>query len=764
MRQDAEVVLLKGFQMRLKVLLTFFGFWLSFNALSQSDIPVGTWRTHNSYNSLIAIAKSNDLLFAATKNALFEYNPRSNESNTITSLTGLADTDITTLGYNTNTQTLVITYRNGNIDLLQDNQITNFPELLKADITGSKEINHVYNKEQYSYLSADFGVMIIDLATSQVKETLFELGPQGQAIKIYSSTISNDSLYLATEIGIMRGSLQDNLKDFNQWKFFGSANGLPSSITKVILTTPTGLITSIDNAGIYEYDGNSWQNKNLLTEAEFIHGSQDGDITLITTPDSSYQYSRNSVMPIISTLVNEPKAAIQHDGETWIADYENGLVSTTDDAVAYPNGPYSNDVTGLYAYENSIIAFPPAYDNSFQPLRKKRGFFKFKDGVWQNFNSTGNPKTERIPEFYDVTDASYSTTDEALYLSSFGYGVLKIDDESSEIIDENTPGSTLINTGPPQRNVQISSLAGVGSELSMLNFSASQSLHNYNTSDNSWQALSPTLPSSRATQIINMGNGTYWMRIAHAYGGGIKIYDKVNQRELYLTNNEDSGNLPDNKVYSMILDQEGKMWVATEKGVIYFYNAAYIFDNGPIDPVFPIFEGQILFKDDKVSALALDGGNRIWMGTSSGLWLFANDGQELVTNFDSDDSPLPTNNIIDLAINQSTGELFITTENGLVSYRGTSTSAGQLSEVKIFPNPVISSQNDIVTIEGVPDNASVLITDSSGRLVFKTEANGNTAVWQGISSNQSISSGVYFVFIANGDGSQKQVGKLAIIN
>lgn len=750
--------------MKLKVFLTLCGFWLSFSALSQSDIPVGTWRTHNSFNSLIAIANSSDLVFAATKNALFEYRPTSNESNAITSLSGLADTDITTIGFNTYTETLVIAYRNGNIDLLQDNQITNFPELLRADISGSKEINHVYNNRQYSYLSGDFGVMIIDLANSQVKETLFELGPQGQNIRIFSSTISNDSLYLATEIGIMRGSLQDNLKDFNQWQFFGSADGLPTSISKVILTTPTGLITTIDNAGIYEYDGSSWQNKNLLTQSEFIHGSQDGDITFITTLDSSYQYSSNSVSPIVSSLTKEPRATIQHSGMIWIADYVNGLVSIADASVVYPNGPYSNDVTGLYAYKNNIIGFPPAYDNSYQPLRGSRGFFMFEEGVWRNFNSTGNPSTEQIPEFYDVTDASYSTTADALYLSSFGYGVLKLNAESSEIIDENTAGSTLINTDPPQRNVLISGLDGVGPEQSVINFSANQSLHNYNTSDNSWQALSPDQPSSKATQIINLGNGTYWMRIAHAYGGGIKVYDKLNQRELYLTTEEDSGNLPDNKVYSMILDQEGKMWVATEKGVIYYYNAAYIFDNGPIDPVFPIFEGQILFKNDKVSALAVDGGNRIWMGTTSGLWLFSDDGQELVSNFDSEDSPLPTNDIIDLAINQSTGELFVSTENGLVSYRGTSTSAGQLSDVKIFPNPVIAYQNDLVTIEGVPVNASVIITDSSGRLVYKTEANGNTAIWQGISSNQSLSSGVYFVFIANDDGSQKQVGKLAIIN
>ena len=206
------------------------------------------------------------------------------------------------------------------------------------------------------------------------------------------------------------------------------------------------------------------------------------------------------------------------------------------------------------------------------------------------------------------------------------------------------------------------------------------------------------------------------------------------------------------------------MWVATKKGIIYFHHAAFIFESGIIDPVFPIFEGQILFKDEIITALSIDGGNRVWMGTSAGLWLFANDGQQEILHFTADIDPIPTNDIIDIAINQVNGEVFIATSNGLVSYRGTATAAGKLNEVKIFPNPVIVAQNDIVTIEGVPENANLWITDSSGRLIYKTQAQGNTAVWQGLANSQSLSSGIYFVFIATDDGNEKQVGKIALIN
>jgi len=730
---------------------------------AQPDIPVGSWRTHNSYNSLVSLTALDEKIAAANTNAIFTYNPVNNELDIITSLSGLNDTDITTVGYNNDSEILIVSYNNGNIDLIANKVITNFPDLLIGEISGSRRVNHIYSQQNLSYLSADFGVLILDMDKHEVKETLFELGPGGQKIKIYASTIFSDSLFLATEIGVMRGSLQDNLKDFNQWQLFDLNNGLPLSTTKVILTTPTGLLVAVDNQGIFEYDGSSWQNKNLLTQSLFISGTQKAGNSLLTTLDTVYNFSSNTAQAIVTALSSNPIGAVFMDNNIWLADNKNGLIDITQELSIYPNGPLENDIIKLINFEDAIIGLPPAYDSFFQPLRNEVGYFMFSDGIWENYNSTGSPHINPIPEFYDITDAVFSSTNKALFLSSFGYGLLAITDNGIKIIDENSPDSPLINTRPPARNVQISALALNNSILSVNNFFASQSLHQNNLATENWLSYSPLLPGSNAIQIADVGNGIIWMRIARIFGGGIMVYDTFNQRELYLTRDNSSGNLPSNEVLDIALDNEGKMWVATAKGVVYYHNAINIFDLGDLNPVLPVFEGQVLFKDEPVSALAIDGGNRIWMSTSSGLWLFDDDGSTAISHFNSDDDPLPSNNITDLAINQSTGEIFIATNKSLVSYRGTSTSAGQLTPIKIFPNPVVASQNDIVTIEGVPENADVRITDASGRLIFKTKANGNTAIWQGISSNQSLSSGVYFVFVSNNDGSESQVGKIAII-
>lgn len=723
---------------------------------AQGDIPVGTWRTHNSFNKLIGLTNTNTLLYAASSNAVFSYDIANTEIETITALSGLSDTQITTIAYNVNAQTIIIPYLNGNIDLLKNNKIRNFRALLNADINDSKRVNFIYSQDFLSYLCTDFGVLILDLENEEVKDTYFELGEQGAVLPIYSAVISEDSLYLGTETGIIRGNINDNLKDFNKWLRYNNSDGIPDITAKVILKTPSGLLAALDNEGLFEFDGSSWIRKDLLTGVSFLFGSQDAGASLLTTSDGVFRYDGTSITPIISDLVVSPRAAIELDSEINIADAINGIVLINADNNIYPNGPFESDIVKLFGYNDVIIALPRAYDNTFTAIGNTSGAFFFENGEWKNYNSTGYPQTITIPEFLDITDAMYVYNSEKLYLSSFGYGVMEIDDSQYTIYDETN--STLTNASPG-KNVKVTALDANSSGLSVLNYDAIEPLHILESTVNSWQGYSIPFPASFSDQVLSFNNNTFWLKIPPNRGGGILIYDRINARQLLL----DNSILPSNRVNDMAIDREGKMWVATDKGIVYFFNAENILDESFIDPVKPIFEGSILFNNEKITALAVDGGNRIWMGASSGLWLFARNGQEAVSHFKVEDSPLPSNEIIDLAINYQKGELFIATANGLVSYRGSSTAAGEQEPLKIFPNPVNASETDIVTIEGVPTNADITITDSSGRLVFKTKANGNTAIWSGIASNSSISSGVYFVFVSTEDKGSKQVGKIGVV-
>ena len=749
----AELMVRKGFLSLVFLLSSVLGF-------SQNDIPVGTWRTHNSYNSLRAITSNSNVIFAATNNAYFEYDVATGELSTVTSLTGLNDSDITAISHTQNVDKLIIAYRNGNIDIVDDSKIISFKDLLNADLSGSKQVNHIFHYQNDSYLSTDFGVMIIDLDNLLVKDTYFELGPNGEKIAVFASCIESDSLYIATEAGLLRGSLVDNLKDFNQWQQYTISDGLPVAETRVILPTPDGLLAAVNNEGLFQYDGSSWQDLNLLSEESFINGSQDGSLSLITTDSLQYTFQEGLLNSISSENLKKPVAAIRINGEIYIADEVNGLFLQDQDQSVYPNGPFSGEVSKLFYTNETIYAFPSAFNSFYQPARNPSGFFAFSNGEWENYNDTGLPNTQLIPEFYDITGAAYSSSNNALYLSSMGYGIMKISDGNYDVFNEDN--STLNNLIPPGPNTYVSAICEADNTIAAVNYSSFEALHQYEVSSNTWNSLSPGLPAPYATQILSDGTN-YWLKISSIGGGTIMVIDHEGANNRILSNDISSGNLPDNIVNDIILDLEGKMWVATEKGVVYYPFAQFILEEDTPDPIYPYYENNILFKNENITALAVDGGNRIWMGASSGLWLFDDDGRTEVSYFNTDNSPLPSNNIFDIEVNQSSGEVFVATDKGLVSYRGTSTLAGKKDEIKIFPNPVLVSQHNTVTIEGLAANSDVWITDASGKLVFKTQANGNTAVWQGLSVMSDLSSGIYYVFAADSEGNNQQIGKIAIV-
>jgi flagellar hook assembly protein FlgD len=119
-----------------------------------------------------------------------------------------------------------------------------------------------------------------------------------------------------------------------------------------------------------------------------------------------------------------------------------------------------------------------------------------------------------------------------------------------------------------------------------------------------------------------------------------------------------------------------------------------------------------------------------------------------------------------LALNNETGELFIGTDQGLISYMTDATQAtATYSNVYAYPNPVHPDFQGVITITGLVANSQVKITDVNGHVVYVTTSNGGIATWNGNKANGSrVSSGVYLVFCVSADGTQYAITKLLIIH
>ncbi len=727
--------------------------------ICQNNIPTGSWRTHYSFNTTISVTQSQQEVFAASKAGLYIINKTDQSIRSVTKLNGLSETGISVIHHNNTTNTLIIAYDNGQLDLIKENKISPIFDIKLSDILDSKISYHMNEYGVYTYLSTDFGLLKINTATQIIQESFLNLSNTGDNLKIYASIIYNDSLFLATETGLMAGSLSDNLKDFTQWKRFDGTTGVNEEVAPVLGIYESMPLTANSSQGLLQYSNGTWLAVGGLVGATFTSIYTDKK-TLVTASDTVYILDKNVLTPLLSPNIVKAEDALLDGPNFWIADNKNGLIHLIDgkSESLYPNGPFFNSVAKLKTVQNKIVALPPHQTSSGFPLRSNAGFSVFENGFWSNFNSTGYPQTELIPEFLDITSVSSKKNGELIF-SSLGYGLLLWSEQNFEIIDESN--SPLINYLLPGKNVAIKDIDSQNGNLWVLNNNTTTSLHQL-TNENDWTSYSPSSGVSNATEIVSTPWADQWIGINSSAGGGIVVHG-INKEEAILKS-AGSGTIPSNVINQILLDKEDKMWIATTKGVVYYLSPFLIIENPSQEAIVPIIDSQALFNSENVNCLAVDGGNRIWMGTNKGAWLFDNDGSVLIEHFTEENSPLLSDVVLNIAINDLSGEIFFNTDKGLISYRGTASVTGTYKTPKIFPNPVNSGFSGVITIEGVPTNAEVKITDASGRVVANIEAHGNTAIWDMNNAYSSeVGTGVYFVFVSNKDGSSTQLGKIAVV-
>ena len=170
---------------------------------------------------------------------------------------------------------------------------------------------------------------------------------------------------------------------------------------------------------------------------------------------------------------------------------------------------------------------------------------------------------------------------------------------------------------------------------------------------------------------------------------------------------------------------------------------------------------------ETITSISVDGANRKWLGTSnSGAYLLSVDGTQVLKNYNAFNSPLFSDSIASIAIDQVSGEVWLGTSEGTLSIRETATSGkASFSKVYSFPNPVREDFTGNVTITGLMRDTEIKITDISGNLVYETISEGGQASWDLSTYNgRRVRSGVYLVFCAAGDGSESCITKILVIS
>lgn len=763
-------------------LISFLVFFALTNSLV-AQVNFGGWRVHLPYFNNTSITATKDKVYCGSNSGLFSFEVDDGSIERISRINGLSDVEVKIVKHNVSKNITVVAYNNANIDLIdhQTNQIYNVPDVFMKSIIGSKSINQICFFENKVYMACSFGIVVLDIDKKQIVDSYQNLGPNGTQLEFLAINIYNNLIVASALNGIYAVSLDaPNLNDFNFWKLIkpSTKSGLSALYKSKLYILVDSVLKVFDGMAFQDYLPTvGLQIVNIQLSA--FEGA--GTDLLILTPDFILA-ENGSGTP--SKLMHNFRRDAVYDKRGYICMVDNNYGLTIDNKktgqldYVIPNGPVSKTF-GKMLYENGKLwVAAGSVNDRWDPLMYNGNkFFHFQDNSWFNFRESDYPMLAGMSDFIDAKKNPYGSE---VYLSSFGGGIIEMNgnvmvkkyDESNSTLQRLSVADTtykpLLSGGMDfdnNGNLWVSNF-GVNKPLSV-------------KTNSGWFSFN--------IGTIAGGNELGWLTcddynnkwVLSLKDKGILVYNdngtpsNVNDDKFkMLTKEVGQGELPSNTVLCVTKDLRGEMWIGTSQGLAILSNPSILFntDEENFDARQIIIKVgtnyEVFLGKEQINCIKVDAANRKWIGTPNGAWLVSEDGYKVIKNFTTVNSPLLSNNVMEIGINEATGEVFFGTEKGIISYMGDA-SAGidDFSKVEIFPNPVRPDFTGSVSIRGLIEKSTVKITDIGGKLVYETISNGGFASWDGRNFNgKRVSTGVYLIFAASKDGEKSHVGKILFIN
>ena len=759
----------------------------------------GSWEAYFSYNSIKDIEIGSDIIYAASENAIFTYDPYTNSIETITTIEGLSGDYITTIKYSENYNLLMIGYETGLMEVydLNTNSVLKVVDILNQ-ITippNNRRINDFYEFDNLVYISTNYGISIYDMQSLEFGDTYY-IGFNGTQTRVHQITLNNNEIYAATSDGLKKANLNNpNLIDFQFWQtpFLGDFLSVISIADQVFTIKSDNIL--------YAVNDNSLSPVLSFTEPILRLESNETNFSIITAntvyyyqPDLSLINSYNNSADLNTTFTTSKI----FNNIIYIGTLSSGMLKTSNNSndlyeKIIPNGPLRNNPFSLhFGYGDLWVTFGD-YDEDFNPNpNREYGFSFLESNIWTNISYDSIQQNIEKPVYNLNAIAINPVNSDQVFISSFQHGLLKFEKNNSlELFDDtNSALQSLVLVGSNYKSIRVSDLKfdNQGSLWSLTSL-VEEPLKKFNLTTNQWQNYSfssiiddPILDENGFGPLVIGPDGTKWVG---SYRNGVIGFNE-NGNLIRQIEGEDVANLPINHIKSLALDNNNVLWIGTYKGLRILYNTSNYFTEDVIttSPIIFIEDGlpKELLELQFITAIIVDGSNNKWISTvDSGVFYLSSDGQNTIYHFTKDNSPLPSNGITSMAQNQNDGTIYFGTNRGLVAFRaGGSSPSSSLRDAYAYPNPVRPSFNieiDKIKIKNLSENINIKITDIEGNLVAEAQSNtnlrfkgynleidGGTAYWNGKNLvDRAVASGVYVVLISDLNTIETNVLKIMLI-
>ena len=740
------------------------------------------WTGHFSYVSVKDISQGNNKVFVGAENAVFTYDLSSLAIKTLSTVNGLSGEFITTIHYSEEYKLLIIGYENGLMDIVRDGEVN----ILKVvDIFEKQTIppnkKRINNFDEYNgklYISTQYGISVYNLARLEFGDTYF-IGDGGGQINIVQTTVQVPYIFAASaENGIRRAMVDDdNLIDYRNWTtIIGGGYKAMEKVGNELYASNTA-----NSVLRFTPGGNTSVVRNFTSNIQKFRSAD--NLLTITTNNSIHAYSEGFVERASVTNIQDFDLDLQSGyafgNDFYLGTNEDGLLvvpfgSTTSTQVL-PNGPIKNSPFSIDASPGQLWVSFGEIDTDYNPYPlSKFGISQLKDTIWTN-TSYEDLSLQVRGEPTDLVKVTINPQNpDEVYMSSYEKGLLKI--------VEGTP-SVLYN----ETNSALEK-AFIGTNDAGIRLYGSQ----FDNENNLWFAQSridkgiiKLTPNGQfqkfdISSLINAENEIALTKLVISrdnnifigtYKNGLIGYNSRTNKLNKIGKGQGVGNLPSTVVRALAVDAQNRLWIGTIKGLRVLYGLGSFFDEGQPPESRPIIivengVAQELLYEQPITDIKIDGSNNVWIATAtSGVFYITSNGQETLLRFTKDNSPLPTNNVQDIAIDPFTGVVYFATTQGLVAYKGTATAPGtNLDKLHAFPNPVRPGFTGNVTIDGLTARANVKITDITGNIVFEETSQGGSVLWDTSAFGKyKVRSGVYLVLVTTDDATETKVSKIMVI-
>ena len=708
----------------------------------------------------------------------------------LTPVDGMYRLDGTEVIYIPCIHSIAIGYLDGMIDLysLEDDSFERIEDILRVQVFTAKQINDFELIDDELYVATDFGIVVYDTESFLVSNSYTKIGGFDRGTPVLDITIQEEMIYLGTQQGVARANVGDNLSIESSWIVYDEQNGLPTgNIFSVIVHNGRFLASSVD--GVYRFNGNVWDPYTVL------NGYNNIRFESITDANELVAFNQNRILFLDqneSVTVIEPEINSMSDLELindqiTIATLTSGIGVNDGGGSSFdfivPEGPNLNFFDGMDFNEDVFLSGTSRLSQRNAFIDNRKGYYIRDENGWKNYNVNTN---ETLNDARFRQAFTTAITDQYYYIGSWGRGIARHHIETNGIEIFNASNSSLRGWAADDPTFPVITGLETDEEGAVWATSryATNPLYVQLPGEDEWINYSKSAAVSSNDEYLNLFVDSFnqkWITLQTTSGAGrgVLVLDTgdptvVNESTgVKLTEEAGRGNLPDASVTAIIEDKEGEVWVGTERGIARFIFPQFIITGSQEERRAqwlinedPDAASPFLLRDINVTSMAVNAANQKWIGTASeGVWLLNATGGRILKRFTSDNSPLFSDAIQDIAVNDQTGEVYFSTEAGLSIYRDTPVAAvSTMDELKVYPNPFVYDRHTDIKIENLSDITTIRVLGVDGTLIRVIENRGGRVAWDGRNERgDRVGSGVYVIVALGPEGDERGIGKVAII-